>query len=102
MADSATGLSMSVTEFAEYLSRTFDEDVFDVMKSNIISRSVFLKLSERQIECMIPAAVGDVVELMALQDEVKTTESDVCAMNYIKYYTTTKIFSVSAILFTYS
>jgi len=55
---------MSVTAFAEYLQRRFDEDVVDVMKSKI-SGSVFLKLSERQIECMIPA-MGDVVELVAL------------------------------------
>ena len=58
--------AMSVDEFGDYLLEKFDEDVVEIMKKNKISGATFLKLSERQIESMIPA-VGDVVELLDLQ-----------------------------------
>ena len=68
--------SMSVAEFADYLSNRFDEYVVDIMKKNKISGSTFLKISEIQIEQMIPA-VGDVIELRELQNDVISMEKEV-------------------------
>ena len=47
--------AMSVSEFAQYLSIKFDEDVIEVMQKNKISGATFLKISESQFEKMIPA-----------------------------------------------
>lgn len=57
--------TLSIAEFADYLSTKFDQDVVDIMK-NKISGATFLKLSERQLENIVPA-VGDVIELRELQ-----------------------------------
>ena len=70
---------MSVAEFSEYLLNKFDEDVVNIIKNNKISGSIFLKLTECQLEQMIPA-IGDVVELMGLQEELKTAEREVCTV----------------------
>jgi hypothetical protein len=61
---------MSVGEFADYLTFNFDDEIVDTMRKNKISGATFLKLSERQIEKMIPA-VGDVVEMRELQARLK-------------------------------
>ena len=53
----------------------------NIIKCNKISGSIFLKLTEHSLEQMIPA-IGDVVELMGLQEEVKTTENEVCIISY--------------------
>lgn len=61
---------MSIEDFAEYLSDSyFDDDLVDVLRKNKISGTTFMKLSERQMEKMIPA-VGDVVELRELQERL--------------------------------
>lgn len=57
---------MSVGEFADYLTYDFEDDVVDIMRKNKISGSTFMKLSERQMERMIPA-VGDLVQLREMQ-----------------------------------
>ena len=68
--------SMSVEDFASFLHDRFDEDVIDVMKKNKIAGTTFLKLSERQIEKMIPA-IGDVVELMEMQARINSPRDQV-------------------------
>lgn len=68
--------SMSVGEFASFLYDRFDEDVVDVMKNNKITGATFLKLSERQMEKMIPA-IGDVVELMEMQARINSPRDQV-------------------------
>ncbi len=65
--------SMSVAEFSAYLAKSFEEDAVEVVKRNKISGSTFLKLSERQMEIMIPA-IGDVVRLMDLQAAANKSE----------------------------
>ena len=66
MAD--TVCAMSVGDFANFLCEDeyFDEDLVAIMKKNKISGATFLKLSERQLEKMVPA-LGDVIELRGLQ-----------------------------------
>lgn len=69
---------MSVEEFAEYLSDSFDDDLVDTLRKNKISGATFLKLSERQMERMIPA-MGDIVELRELQQRLTSqTQEQVC------------------------
>ncbi len=65
--------SMSVAEFSAYSAKSFEEDVVEVVKRNKISGSTFLKLSERQMENMIPA-IGEVVKLMDLQAAANKSE----------------------------
>ena len=40
--------AMSVSEYAQYLSTKFDQNVVEVMQKNTISCATFLKLSESQ------------------------------------------------------
>ena len=61
---------MSVEEFCEYLSVKFEEDVIESLRKNKISGKSFMKLSEQQLERLV-VAIGDVVELQALQTRVK-------------------------------
>ena len=76
MENSSSVHTMSVTQFADYLSDKFDEDVIDVMKRNKISGATFLKLSEKQLEKIIPA-VGDIVEPKELQIKIDSTPEHV-------------------------
>lgn len=59
----------SVGELCDFLSTSFDDEVVSAFRSNKISGSSFMKLSNSQIEKIIPA-MGDAVELQALQDRV--------------------------------
>lgn len=68
--------TMSVGDFAAFLSEKFDEDVVEVMKKNKIAGATFLKLSERQMENMV-SAVGDVVELKELQARITSLSEQV-------------------------
>ena len=60
----------STDELCSFLAETFDEDVTESFRKNKITGSTFMKLSEQQIEKMV-TAIGDVVELRALQSRVK-------------------------------
>lgn len=67
--------AMCVGDFADFLvDEYFDEDVVAIMKSNKISGATFLKLSERQMEKIVPA-IGDVVELRELQARINSQVS---------------------------
>lgn len=68
--------TLSVEEFADFLSDIFDEDIVNIIQKNKIAGATFLKLSERQIEKMIPA-MGDVVELRELQARVNSLKEQV-------------------------
>lgn len=72
--------TMSVAQFSDFLSNRFEEDVVDIMKKNKIAGATFLKLSERQIERMVPA-IGDVVELRELQTRINSMEKQVLLYN---------------------
>lgn len=73
MDTTSTVNDMTVNEFSDFLADRFDKDVVDVMKRNKIAGSTFLKLSEMQIERMIPA-IGDVVELRELQIKINSQD----------------------------
>lgn len=61
--------NFSVTEFAAFLATRFNLDIAEEFERNKMSGSVFLKLSENQIEKMVPA-IGDIVELQSLQSRI--------------------------------
>ena len=83
MASTSTVNGMTVNQFADFLADRFDEDVVNVMKKNKIAGSTFLKLSEVQLERMIPA-IGDVVELRELQ--IKIISQDKQASGLAKFH----------------
>ena len=83
MASTSTVNGMTVNQFADFLADRFDEDVVNVMKKNKIAGSTFLKLSEVQLERMIPA-IGDVVELRELQ--IKIISQDKQASGLTKFH----------------
>ena len=60
---------LDVNNFCEFLKTRFDEDVSESFRANKISGDCFLKLTEEQIGKMV-TAVGDIVELMALQSRL--------------------------------
>ena len=70
MASEESVPGMSVDEFCDFLSTKFDDDVVTTFRENKISGASFTKLSERQLEKLV-TAMGDVVELQALQEKVK-------------------------------
>ncbi len=60
---------LTVDELGQFLSSNFDADVIDSLRANKVSGGIFMKLTEQQIGRMV-TAIGDVVELMALQSRV--------------------------------
>lgn len=64
----------SVKEFCNFLAKKFDKEIADTFEKNKISGSIFLKLSENQLERMVEA-MGDVVSLQSLQSRVKDSET---------------------------
>lgn len=62
---------LSIDDFCDFLSQiSFDEDVIELFRKNKISGWSFMKLTEQQLEKLV-TAIGDVVELQALQTRVK-------------------------------
>ncbi len=59
----------TVDELGEFLSSKFDDDVIESLHANKVSGGTSMKLTEQQIGRMV-TAIGDVVELMALQSRV--------------------------------
>lgn len=59
----------------------FDEDVIDAIKKNKISGSILIRLSEKQMEKIIPA-VGDLVVLMEMQDRIKDQVGNFGSVDY--------------------
>ena len=60
---------LNVHQFCEYLAAKFDTDVVESFRSNKISGSIFLRLSEEQLGKMV-TAIGDVVQLSTLQAKI--------------------------------
>ena len=74
----------SVQELGDFLADRFSESISEEFVKNKISGSVFLKLTESQLEKMV-TAIGDVVELQSLQKRVLNSSAMVSKQLTISY-----------------
>ena len=78
--------TLSVLEFCDFIAERFDDDIADAFRANKIAGSTFLKLSDDHMGKMV-AAIGDVIELQALQSKVLEVRAQVCTcMSPNSYY----------------